>query len=97
MFRRHCVGRVFNRLTFTRLGFLLHGTTLTVPKNQTPSGLKSSMNEVSGAVFSAGRKFSRPVLFGLDPTQKSLSCFIEERHDDTNDRSSTAALISFSL
>lgn len=96
MFRRHCVGRVFNRLTFTRLGFLLHGTTLTVPKKQTPSSLKSSMNEVLGAIFSAGRKFSRPALFGLDPPQKSLSCFNEERHD-TNDRSSTAALISFSL
>ena len=55
------------------------------------------MNEVSGVIFSAGRKFSRPVLFGLDPPQKSLSRFNEERHDDANDRLSTAALISFSL
>ena len=34
------------------------------------------MNEVSGLIFSAG----------LDPPQKSLSRFNEERHDDANDR-----------
>ena len=55
------------------------------------------MNEVSGVMFSAGHKFNRPVLFGLDLPQKSLSCFNEERHDDANDRLSTAALVSFSL
>ena len=55
------------------------------------------MNEVSGVMFSAGRKFTRPVLFGLDPRQKSLSRFNEDRHDDANDRLNTAALISFSL
>ena len=55
------------------------------------------MNEVSGVIFSVGRKFSRPVLFGLDPPQKSLSRFNEERHDDANNRLSTAALCSFSL
>ena len=55
------------------------------------------MNEVSGVMFSAGRKFTRPVLFGLDPPQKSLSRFTEDRHDDANDRLNTAALISFSL
>jgi len=44
------------------------------------------MNEVSGVMFSAGRKFSHPVLFGIHLPQKSLSRFNEERHDDANDR-----------